>query len=169
NVQFGATVGAQSSHVIFYRGLVYYGQCFGIVNSYLNKVVVTGNASDNGLDGSDGPVNGIALNTGASSTIEASSNSGIATTVPNRKRLANSSWHGKLSGRYPVKRFHGGGVVHFVGEPDFDILLIDIDVQGADVSVTPVSSRSSDPLFERVGHRVPMKVFGSQVSTQITG
>lgn len=171
NVQFGGLVGAASPHVIWYRGIVYYGRCFGIVNSNMGSVMVTGNAADTGLNGSQGQLNGVDLNTGTASSIETSSDEGVSTTIPARKRTANSTWRGKITKKYPNKQFHGYGTISFVGEPDFDILVVDIDdvfVTG-NVSITPVTSRSASGQFLEQGHKVGMKVFGTQVSFSVNG
>ncbi|MCB1231537.1 MAG: hypothetical protein KDN19_14805 [Verrucomicrobiae bacterium] len=171
NVQFGSLVGAQNPHVIWYRGIVYYGRCFGIVNSNMKLVMVTGNASDTGLNGSDGQMNGVDLNTGATSSIEISGGAGSSATIPDRKRLANSTFKAKINKSYPSKRFHGYGTISFVGEPNFDIIVVTVPTVTTVASVTSfsVTSQSSSSSFLQVGHRVGMKIFGTQVSTQVSG
>ncbi len=45
NVQFGGFAGTTNQHVYFARGVVYFGTCFGTVNSTLNVVSCVGTAS----------------------------------------------------------------------------------------------------------------------------
>ena len=130
NVQFGGLFGSQNPHVIWYRGIVYYGRCFGIVNSGLHGglVMVTGNASDTGL------ANGLVLN-------------GVQlTTAANPKSIANSTFRARINRSSFNKRFHGYGQIHFIGAGD------------------PNEGITN---FLQHGHKVGMKIFGSQVSTQI--
>lgn len=168
NVQFGGLIGSQNPHIIWYRGIVYYGRCFGIVNSHMKLVSVTGNASDTGYNGSDGQMNGVDLNTGAVSNLEVDNANGAATVVPDRKRVANSSFHAKINQSSPMKRFSGRGRVNFVGEPSLDIVIVNLG-GGAGVSVTSVTSNSSSSQFLEVGHKVGMRIFGTQVSFQVNG
>ncbi|MDF1813451.1 MAG: hypothetical protein P1V20_14735 [Verrucomicrobiales bacterium] len=46
NVNFGGFIGAISSHVWYINGAVYYGVCFGTVNSSIGQIRVVGNATD---------------------------------------------------------------------------------------------------------------------------
>lgn len=171
NVDFGGLVGAQSPHIIWYRGLIYYGRCFGIVNSNMKTVMVTGNASDNGKNGSDGQMNGVDLNTGASSQIEITTPAGASATFPTRKRLANSTWRAKINQSHPMKRFHGYGTIAFIGDPSLDLVIVTVPTVSIAPSVTviPIPTGSSDSQFLFEGHRVGMKIFGTQVSTQVNG
>lgn len=171
NVQFGGLVGAQNPHIIWYRGLVYYGRCFGIVNSMMGKVMVTGNASDTGLNGSGGQMNGVDLNTGTTSQVEISTSAGSSATFSDRKRLANSTWKAKLSRRGPMKHFSGHGTVSFVGEPNLELIIVQVPTTAltANVTIVPITSSSGSSQFLPVGHRVGMRVFGTQVSTVVNG
>ncbi len=141
NVLFGGLVGAVSPHVIWYRGVVYYGRCFGIVNSGLNgTVLVTGNATNAGsvFDNTGNPVG-------------ANANGVLITpplTTPATKSVANSTFRAKITQKYPMKRFHGRGQVHYFG------------AAGAPDGITN---------FLQHGHKVGMKVFGAQVSYQVNG
>lgn len=169
NVQFGGLVGAQNPHVIWYRGIVYYGRCFGIVNSNMKSVICTGNASDTGLNGAGGQMNGVNLSAGAVTNLEVENQNGGATVVPVRKRVANSTWKGKINASYPNKRFHGHGTVNFVGEPNLDIVVVDLNENIDPVEIYPVVSNSSGGQFDFEGHRVGMKIFGTQVSLTVGG
>lgn len=174
NVQFGGLVGAQSPHVVWYRGIVYYGRCFGIVNSNMGQVLVTGNASNDGLNGGSGQMNGVDLNAGATSGLTGLASGQGTAVIPARKTLANSTWKAKIHKSFPNKRFHGHGTISFVGDPDFDLVLTSAGTgnpnsAGTTVSVTPISSRSSDSNFPSEGHRVGMKIFGTQVSLTVNG
>ncbi len=176
NVQFGGLVGAANPHVIWYRGIVYYGRCFGMVNSYMGKVMMTGNASTSGLSSEDNPVNGVELNSGVQD-VPAISDTVV---LPDTKSVANSTWEGKITSKFPVKAFHGYGTVSFVGAPSLDLLTVtvaNITVEDGDVFVPSVinvdtnryTSSSAGPSFLQQGHRVGMKVFGSQVSFAVNG
>ena len=130
NVQFGGLFGSTNPHVIWYRGIVYYGRCFGIVNSGLHGglVMVTGNATDNALSGGQN-LNGVTL-----------------TAAANPKSIANSTFRARINRSSFNKRFHGYGQVHFIGAGD------------------PNEGITN---FLQHGHKVGMKIFGSQVSTQV--
>ncbi len=175
NVQFGGLIGAQNPHVIWYRGIIYYGRCFGIVNSNMKTVLVTGNATTDGLNGGSGQMNGVDLNAGAASGLTGLAGGQGSAVIATRKTVANSTWKGKIDKAYPAKRFHGHGTITFVGDPDFDLILTNAGNNGGTigagttVTITPITSRSADSHFPSEGHRVGMKVFGTQVSTQVTG
>lgn len=169
NVDFGGLIGAQSPHVIWYRGVIYYGRCFGIVNSNMKSVLVSGNASDTGLNGADAQMNGVDLSTGSSSSIQITAAGGSSATFSTRKKIANSTWKGKIYQSHPMKRFHGYGTVAFVGESNLSVVIVTVPTVSVSASVTvvpvPTGSSGSDFLWE--GHRVGMKVFGTQVSTEV--
>lgn len=101
NVQFGGLVGANSAHVIWYRGVVYYGRVFGTVNSGLNTVAAVGNATTTGGFNSTTNINGVAIQ---GPLPEA----GI-------QGIANSAFRGTMTQKHPMKRFHGRGQVVFLG------------------------------------------------------
>lgn len=173
NVQFGGLIGSQNPHVIWYRGLVYYGRCFGLVNSDMKTVLVTGNASTTGLNGNNGQMNGVSLNIGDSQLNIGGGGNNITAVVPARKTLANSTFRARLDKYSFSKRFHGHGTISFVGNPDFDLIVIeDFDIiigDGSPVTIVPLESRSSDSSFLPEGHRVGMKIFGNRVSTVVNG
>lgn len=131
NVQFGGLFGSANPHIIWYRGIVYYGRCFGLVNSGLHGglVMVTGNATDDASIGGQ-TLNGITLQSVGA----------------NVKGIANSTFRARINRSSYNKRFHGYGQVHFIGAGD------------------PVEGITN---FLQHGHKVGMKIFGSQVSTQI--
>lgn len=173
NVDFGGLIGAASPHVIWYRGLVYYGRCFGIVNSHMKTVMVTGNASTQGLNGSLGQLNGVDLTTGDASALNFQVARAASATLSNRKTVANSTWKGKITSKYPMKRFHGWGTISFIGQPDFELIVVAVDPlfnffgSSVEVVTQTIDSTSSSSQFLPEGHKVGMRVFGNQVSLQV--
>jgi hypothetical protein len=179
NVQFGGLVGAMSPHVWYFRGLVYYGRCFGIVSSTMGIVSVTGNASDTGFDGSGNGVNGVNLAGGLASDFNFATVGSGSTPISNRKTVANSTFQAKISDKKPVKRFKGKGMVSFIGLTDFTLLSIrnpsSVTITGTPafinsvlVSQTPIAIDASDE-FEQQGAKFKFIVFGAQVSTRAAG
>ncbi|MCB1064743.1 MAG: hypothetical protein KDN20_17715 [Verrucomicrobiae bacterium] len=178
NVQFGGLVGASSPHVIWYRGVVYYGRCFGLVNSNMGRVSVTGSATIDGLSGSGNPNNGVTLNGAGNQSTPAIGNTVV---IPDTKSVANSTWKGKITSKYPMKSFHGYGTVSFLGSPSLDLLTVtvaNITVTGGgnvfvpnviNVETNKYTSTSAGSSFLQAGHRVGMKVFGTQVSFSVNG
>lgn len=178
NVSFGGLVGAYSTHVVWYRGLIYYGRCFGLVNSHMNKVLVTGNATEDGLSQDNEPLNGVALRPGAVTSLNVSTPSGAAAVITSRKGTVNSTFKAKMSKSHPAKRFHGFGSLRFLGDPSFDIVAVNIvnlsnldSFTGTDTIFVdgpiPVTLSTSDSQFLDEGHKVTMKVFGTRVSTLV--
>lgn len=173
NVQFGGLSGAASSHVIWYRGLIYYGRCFGLVNSHLKQIMVTGNATDSGLDGGNTPLNGVNLRPGSTSSLNITSGLGSAAAIPTRKSVANSTFKAKLDTSHPMKKFHGYGTIAFLGESPVDIVIVQLGIPGAGalppsvIGPIPVAVGSATNNFVRQGHHVGMRVIGTQVSTQV--
>lgn len=135
NVQFAGLFGAMNPHVVWYRGIVYYGRCFGMVNSGLHGglVMVTGNATDDALSGGQN-FNGVTLT---------APTAGTGVTI---KNIANSTFRASITRHSYNKRFHGYGQIHFIGEGSPD---------------------EGPTNFLQHGHKVGMKIFGSQVSTQV--
>jgi len=157
--------GAISPHVWFYRGITYYGECYGLVNSMVNKVVVTGTASN--LGGGDGTGSGGA---GLNTTYLLSPGIGLTSNGPgdqNPKGWCNSSWHGKITGKRPFVRFHGVGRVNFFGEPFIEY--------STPASVSPsgtnilVGGAGELDYFTNTGHGRSFRVYGSKVSHQVSG
>ncbi|MCB1078882.1 MAG: hypothetical protein KDM64_13765, partial [Verrucomicrobiae bacterium] len=133
------------------------------------------NATDDGLDGNLASINGVSLNPGSASSLSISNGDGNAAAIPDRKKTANSTFEAKLDTSSPMKRFHGYGTISFVGEPAVDIVIVQLGnpgLLGIDPEIigpVPVNVGSATSNFLFQGHRVGMKVFGTQVSTQVTG
>ncbi|MCB1233101.1 MAG: hypothetical protein KDN19_22855, partial [Verrucomicrobiae bacterium] len=169
---------AVSPHIWYFRGLVYYGRCYGSVSSQFGVVNVVGNASDTALDGGGVPLNGVNL-TGGLATITNFSAVGTGTSaISNRKTVANSSFQARIVDKALNKRFNGTGVVSFLGLTDFTLLSVfnptSITISGgtlnigALVSQTPVTVNSTDT-FEQEGVKFKFIVYGSQISNQVNG
>lgn len=182
NVEFGGLNGTVSSNVWYYKGLVYYGRCFGIVNSGWNQefgiVSVTGNGS------TDGAVGGIAINgTGTAGLAGPGTGNGVVTTAGgtqfgggNNKGWCNSNFLARITQQYPQKRFKGKGVVSFFGSPDSSsetsTTTLNVDTNGDGVNDTVITTVHVElfgdaEAFSQVGHRKKFLVFGNQVSTQV--
>lgn len=182
NVDFGGLPGSVQPHIWYYKGIVYYGRCFGMVNSALGVVSVTGNAANDGLDGS---VNGQTLNGVGLASPGAPTVGGTA--IPpttslggagNNRGWANSNFTAKFTQQWVAKRFKGKGVVSFMGLPDVSYqtytrtVNIDSDGDGTnDTTITTVHNElfGDSDVYSQVGHKRTFLVFGSQVSTQVTG
>lgn len=184
NVMFGGLIGAVNPHVWYYKGLVYYGRCFGTVNSMMGSdcdgglVTCIGNAAVNGLDGSGNSLNGVNLASGG--TAPSSGSSVTPTTslfgLGNNKGWANSEFVARITSKKPVKRFSGSGTVSFIGIADvsyetYDVTLdIDVDGDGTDdgtIDTVHNELHGDDSAFSQFGHRRNFKVFGTQVSYQV--
>lgn len=182
NVMFGGLVAAASPHVWYYKGIVYYGRCFGIVNSDMAIVSVTGNAANDGVDGSaqGQDINGVILASPGAPTI-------VGTGIPpgsslggvgNNRGWANSNFIAEITQKYPNKRFHGKGTVSFNGIPDVSYQIftatinVDTDGDGTDdgtIQTVHNELYGDSGTFSQVGHKRTFIVFGTQVSTQVTG
>jgi len=191
NVQFGGLIGAANPHTWYYKGMVYYGRCFGTVNSSMGIVSVVGNAANDGVDGTiaGNALNGTVLASGGAPTI-----AGTATATPqpsafnsnslnglgNNKGYANSTFTADITDKFPNMRFHGRGSVSFVGLPDNSIetTFIQRTPRRADRNNDGFSDRQStfvhqelfgdDPDFSQVGHKRTFIVFGNRVSFTVT-
>ncbi len=147
NVQFGGLIAAANSNVWYYKGVTYYGRCFGIVNSGMKIVSVTGNASTDGLDNAGNSINGVTLS-GPNSTLDTPQPQTVAVSVTDTNstgnavtgfdndlgdqstqninpgslggniRYANSSFVAHFTTKNPQVTFKGKGVVSFNGLPD---------------------------------------------------
>lgn len=179
NVQFGGLVGAVSPHVWYFRGLVYYGRCFGMVNTNMGVVNVVGNASDTGNNGSSEGINGVDLSGGLASEFDSDNLAGGTTVISQRKSTANSNFQATITQKYPIRRFKGRGTVSFVGLETFSLLYVvdpdNLDIFGdADfvnsvlVNQTEIEVEGGND-FDQQGAKFKFIVYGAQVSTSVSG
>ncbi|MCF6313351.1 MAG: hypothetical protein L3J39_12960, partial [Verrucomicrobiales bacterium] len=193
NVMFGGGIlGASSSNVWFYRGITYYGPCFGVVNSAMGIVSAVGNAStDGGLNQVGSSLNNVPLtgsspgqrdNVPTTNTVVIPGTGGtppiVVTTVTPAQPVstqnvgyANSSFLAKIKTKAPVKRFSGTGTINFVGQVDnvqttlsFTDTLVP---SGSQITETRLSGGGESASFPERGHKRRFKVIGTQVSTQV--
>lgn len=191
NVLFGGgIVGAASSNVWYYRGIVYYGPCFGVVNSAMGIVSMVANAATQtsvsefqtsgingvriagppaGADSSPSTATGELDGDGAALPIELIPAGDLA-----RQNIgfANSSFLAKITTKSPVKRFSGSGVISFNGVPDEVTSTLRFSgtttPSGSAVTESINSTGGEDSSFPQRGARRTFKVIGTQVSTTIT-
>ncbi len=143
NVQFGGFASATSQHVWYINGAVYYGPCFGTVNSAIDTIRCVGNATSSTPTATDavGNLNAPTLSIAAPTDTGAFCNSYFTAQI-NR----NNPFH------YATRNFEGFGQVTL----SFD----QTDDSGANLppGVAPDN-----------GYSFPIFVFGSRVSLQVTG
>ncbi|MFK5920597.1 MAG: hypothetical protein QM496_00340 [Verrucomicrobiota bacterium] len=148
NVLFGGGIlGAQSSNVWYYRGVVYYGPVFGVVNSAMGIVTAVANAATNtdtqAFSGAENTFNSTALagppagGDSSPNVIVTPGTPGDPTATPpiaptpgsvvvvpagglaqQNIGFANSTFMAKIKTKAPVKRFSGSGTITFSGVPD---------------------------------------------------
>ena len=114
NVQFNAgLLGAQSSNVWYYKGIAYYGTCFGIANSDLGIVSAIGNAS------STAGINTVVVGNPPQVVILPGINTAIVGgSAGGNVGFANSSFIAKMRDKGPSVRFSGRGQISFTGNVD---------------------------------------------------
>ncbi len=198
NVMFGGGIlGASSSNVWYYRGIVYYGPAFGTVNSAIGIVSVVGNAATNtdsqAFTGASSNINGVSL-AGPPAGADATPNvtvipgspgdpgNGIPPTAPGvivtpagglavqNIGFANSAFTAKIKDG-AGRRFSGSGTISFSGVPDIltrSFTFTGVTIpSGSAISESITSTGGEDSNFEQVGHKRHFKVMGSQVSTVV--
>lgn len=173
NVMFGGMLRSQSANVWYYRGIVYYGPAFGIVNSGMGIVSVVANATTDGLF-SGNTINNVNIAGPTPGNIGVPT--AVGTTGANNASTgnigyANSSFRAKIDSKAPVKRFSGTGVISFNGVPDSSALVIEFTdiVAGGTTTVTHTTSSTGGESgdFSQVGAKRNFKVMGTQVSIQV--
>lgn len=152
-----------STNIWFYRGITYFGQSFGIVNSALGLVNVIGNGSTN--------------NTRTTSTLNPNTGVVGAGTVglvglpPSNGNVGfcNSSFKAKITAKAPVTRFKGSGIVSFTGAPDTELTTTSLTFttvpSGTTVVETTRSTGGQSSDFPERGKSVKFKVIGSKASS----
>jgi hypothetical protein len=154
NVEFGGLIGTVSPNVWYYKGLVYYGRCFGTVNSGWNGefgiVSVVANASADGSDGSGNAINGSTSTFGLAGPGTFNTPTAVPPDVPtveasqfgagNNKGWCNSNFLARIISQYPNKRFKGKGTVSFFGAPDSSYDVNDNTVTTTTVVPPPVDT-----------------------------
>ena len=152
NVQFGGMIGTFNQHVWYLNGEVYYGPCFGSVNSSVGTIQCVGNASTataqvqsagnqfGPLSQAPAPVTRFARDPDTGAILRDATGNPITTTVGD---IANSFFRGQIQrGNYnhAARRFSGRGR-----------LTANVLSNGVLIVV------------------VPFRVFGSRVSLTVTG
>ncbi len=155
-----------SSNLWYYRGIAYFGMCFGTVNSALGIVSVVGNGttdlikSSTTVDPDTGTV--ITVSIGLVGPDSSASNGNIA--------YSNSAFTAKITSKAPVKRFKGTGTVSFTGQPDTELTTTTLTYttipSGTTVTETTSSTGGESEDFPQRGKSVKFKVIGSQVSQE---
>lgn len=161
NLEFNAG-SLSSSNLWYYRGISYFGQCFGTVNSVLGVVSVVGNGtnaftkSTTTVDNSTNPPTVLNL------TI------GIFGSQGGNVFYCNSAFTAKFTSKVPVKRFKGSGTISFTGDMDTETTTTTLTYtsvpSGTTVVETTTSTGGESEDFPQRGKAVKFKVIGSQVS-----
>lgn len=151
-----------SSNLWYYKGISYFGQCFGIVNSSMGVVSVIGNGA----------------NTYGKTSTTVDADTGTVITVriglfgSNGANVIymNSAFTAKFTAKTPVKRFQGKGEIAFTGNMDTELTTTTLTYttvpSGTSVTETTSSTGGESDDFPDRGKIVSFKVMGSQVSTQ---
>ena len=165
NLEFAAGSFA-SSNLWYYRGISYYGMCFGIVNSHLGVVSVVGNGTTDLLKSTTT----VDADTGTVITVTIGLLGPDSSTASGNIAFCNSAFTAKISSKAPVKRFQGKGQVSFTGQPDTETTTTNLtyttNPSGTTVTENTTSSGGESEEFPQRGKSVFFKVIGSQVSLE---
>lgn len=120
-----AQISPQNTSIIFYRGIVYAGTCFGIVDKNAKYVQGTTNGSSN-AGGSGSLLDTLASQTdsfqvtGLDNTTGAG---GISSGSAGNIGTANTSWTGDVTDTAPIVEFEAEGIAYFFGQLDTNTVI----------------------------------------------
>ncbi|CAN5152895.1 hypothetical protein BH23VER1_BH23VER1_37580 [soil metagenome] len=122
-------ISIQSTSIIFFRGIVYAGTCFGIVDKNAKYVQGTTNgrsnvsstSSSNALD-NIGSGNFLFLGDTAGLSSESQA-IGVQSGAGGNIGICNTSWTGKVTDTSPIVEFRAKGVAYFFGELDAQVVV----------------------------------------------
>ncbi len=212
----GAQVSVFNSSQIFYRGIIYVGTCFAVVDTNKKRVTGMTNGSSSGFQSASGATDANSFNVNVSigetsgNSTAAASTSASGGVVGN----ANTNWNGQVTDTSPILEFEAEGEAYFFGDLDSqqiqtvdiqnnatvngDILeafeqiiaafngggnnpgvtiqgiddlltLFNTSVEGRDSNtVISTSSGGQDNVFPEIGVRVPIRVYGHQISFSVS-
>ena len=163
----GGAIALFSDSVVYYKGIVYVGNAFGVVDLDVGFVSgITNGVSDGGQNsaprGGFGAPGAARQQPGASGRAFSSSggNAGIC----------NTSFTAKVDTQGASTRFYGDGEASFLGALDQPAITVNIDLDDTvgntttDIDRDLVSTLGENRSFNQRGERVRMKVFGSRIN-----
>ena len=163
----GATISLFSDSVVYYKGIVYVGNAFGVVDLDIGFVSGITNGVSNGGQNS-APQGGFGA-PGAAPQQPGASGRAFSSSGGNTG-ICNTSFTAKVASQGASTRFYGDGVASFLGEIDQPALNVDIDLGDTIGNTTFTVNRDLDSTlgenrsFSQKGERVRMKVFGSRIN-----
>lgn len=155
-----------ASNLWYYKGVAYYGMCFGIVNSDMGIVSVVGNGTTDLLKSSTT----VDADTGTVITVTIGILGPAAATPSGNVAYTNSAFTAKITSKHPVKRFKGKGTASFNGTPDTELTTTTLTYttvpSGTTVTETTSSTGGQNEDFPQRGPEVKFRVIGTQVSRE---
>lgn len=103
---------------IFYKGVIYWGSCFAVVDKINKKVTgMTNGSADQFQNTVSTEVSTTGQGAAAQGTIQNQSGSGAAGVIG----TCNTSWSGKVTSTAPIIEFKADGIAYFFGDLDQSI------------------------------------------------